>query len=269
MSPYRAQAKLEASFDEVTDNGATLNVALTDNDGTELLCREMSVATQKGELGRKLRRSRAKFRLNREDMAGHVVLVKLDNFTKYLPLPADTLKRNVRFFAEGGYLIASQMCTVGFKVTDGAGRAVDASGVVVDSRGNEVANVKTIHGGMGSFTFAVQAGEKYRAVVGGESYPLPEVTADAAIIQVDGRHKDFVLAQAVGNVPSGAVLLVHNRGRGIYINKVEAGTSLKFPRSELGEGVVSFMLTDNEGKAMSERLMFNMPSAKFRPTDVS
>ena len=262
VSPYRTQASLKADFGTAGNGETTLSVELLGNNGNRLECNDIAVTTAKRSYARGLRCRSADFRLDSADLAGHAVLVKADNYAKFLAVPADTARRSVRFFAEGGYLVPSAVCTVGVRVTDGVGRPVEATGVVTDGSGNEIARFGTIHDGMGSFTFVPREGESYSATVGGETYALPAVTAEAAVVQLKTGQKDYVLATAVGNVPEGAVLLVHNCGRGVYIDRIKADTPLKFPRSELGDGVVSFMLTDGEGNALSERLAFNMPESK-------
>ncbi len=259
VSPYRTQATLETRFGELRNGGTTLTVALVDNDGHQLECKEVVVVTPKGRHTKTYRRRSAEFSLGPEDLAAHAVLVKADNYEKFVAVPVDTLERKVRFYAEGGYLVPDVPCIVGVRVTDGAGRSAEATGSVVDSGGNEVARFSTIHGGLGSFAFVPQSGESYQANVGGRVYPLPEVSAEAAVIQLKTGRKDYVVATAAGNVPEGSVLLVHNRGRGIYIDRIGKDAQLKFTRKELGEGVVSFLLTDSEGRALSERLLFNMP----------
>lgn len=262
VSPYRTQASLNADFGTAGNGETTLSVELLDNNGNRLECNDIAVTTAKGSYAKGLRCRNADFRLGAADLAGHAVLVKADNYAKFLAVPTDTTRRSVRFFAEGGYLVPSAVCTVGVRITDGAGRPVEASGMVTDGSGNEVVRFGTIHGGMGSFTFVPRDGESYSAAVDGKTYALPAVTADAAVVQLKTGQKDYVLATAVGNVPEGAVLLVHNRGPGVYIDRIKADTPLKFPRSELGEGVVSFLLTDGKGYALSERLAFNMPASK-------
>ncbi len=259
VSPYRTQATLETRFGELKNGGTTLTVALVDNEGRQLECKEIVVVTPKGRHTKTYRRRSAEFSLGPEDLAANAVLVKADNYEKFVAVPVDTLERKVRFYAEGGYLVPDVPCMVGVRVTDSAGRSVEATGSVVDSGGNEVARFSTIHGGLGSFTFVPQSGESYQANVGGRVYPLPDVSAAAAVIQLKTGRKDYVVATAAGNVPEGSVLLVHNRGRGIYIDRIGRDAQLKFPRKDLGEGVVSFLLTDSEGRALSERLLFNMP----------
>lgn len=262
LSPYRTQATLEVGFEDTANGGTKIKVSLLDNEGRQLECSDIIVSTVKNHYAKQHRCRSAEYKLNADDLSGHTVLVKADNYAKYVALPTDSRRRSVRFYAEGGYLVPDVPCVVGVKVTDGAGRGTEATGVIVDSGDNEIAHFSTIHGGMGSFAFVPKTGESYRAIVGDDSYQLPEVTAAASVIQVKTNQKDYVMATATGNVPEGAVLLVHNRGRGIYIDRIEGGKPLKFQRSELGEGVVSFLMTDGAGRALSERLVFNMPTGE-------
>jgi len=100
-------------------------------------------------------------------------------FSKYIRIPYPEGDFDVSFYPEGGHLIAGQSSNVAFKAVNTDGTALNIKGEILDSKGNRVAEFKTVHDGMGDFIIIPQPDEHYQAVCrNGDRtlrFDLPEV----------------------------------------------------------------------------------------------
>ncbi len=78
--------------------------------------------------------------------------------------PAAAKKTSVKFLPEGGQLVAGLPGRVAFKAVDNNGDPSRITGIVKDASGKKIADLLTLHDGMGSFIFTPEAGRKYTAV---------------------------------------------------------------------------------------------------------
>ena len=98
-------------------------------------------------------------------------------------------KLNLQFFPEGGNLIQGLPCVVAFKATNEQGEGVDVSGKILNDQNDEIADLTTVHGGMGYFSF------------------LPDGKAYKAKVQYQGKEYTVALPESL---PSGYELNVQN-----------------------------------------------------------
>lgn len=201
------------------------------------------------------------FQLSKNERKAGTILVSNGNYSRYIKLPSADTTISVTLHPEGGYLIPGTPCKVGVKAigTDGLGR--DIAGEVVDSQGKSICSFATLHAGMGTFTITPKAGEKYSLKVGTDSYALPEADSRAAVIHVAGSENNHaaITASAVGNVPAGAMLVVHTRGILKGVSPIGADSPVRIPRERLGEGISQLLLIDADGNPLSERLVWTAP----------
>lgn len=199
--------------------------------------------------------------LSKKEASSGPILVTNGQYSRYVTVPTADNTLAVTLHPEGGYLVPGIPCKVGVKAigTDGLGRDID--GEVTDSRGNTICRFSTIHAGMGTFTITPKAGETYTLKVGDDSYPLPEADSRAAVIHVTGADHEGgeLTASAVGNVPSGAMLVVQTRGIPKGVSAIAPEKPVRIPRERLGEGVSQLLLIDADGNTLSERLVWNAP----------
>ena len=262
ISPYSTQAEIVTTF-EPTDNDESLKMSLSfqDREGKPLHYETMYVtsSTEKQMEGGRGTRTR-NFTLKRKDFPERVALVQLDHYKKYIVLPPKEGLLDVTFHPEGGYLIPGVPCKVGFKAIDGAGAGVDVTGVITTSRGDTVANLQTIHKGIGSVMILPVEDEHYTAHINGHTFELPATNAEAAVIHADNSKGDYLDITPVGNVPDGAMVVVQSHGVARYAAPAENGKTYRVPATELGDGVVQILLMTADMQPLSERLIFNYPA---------
>jgi hypothetical protein len=98
---------------------------------------------------------------------------------------------DIQFFPEGGALVAGLPAHIGVKALGEDGKGIDISGAVFDNAQNKVAEFKSLHDGMGSFSMLPESEGAYTAKV-----TLP-----------DGSTKQILLPAVKS---SGTILLVKN-----------------------------------------------------------
>src|SRR6185295_1325421 len=76
-------------------------------------------------------------------------------------IPVNLGKVEVKFYPEGGDLVAGLENRVYFVGRNPLGKPVHVEGKIVDSQNREVTKVETGHKGMGKFAFTPKADEKY------------------------------------------------------------------------------------------------------------
>jgi hypothetical protein len=102
----------------------------------------------------------------------------------------DTANYHVDFFPEGGNLVEGLTSLVTFRSTNQNGSPQNTEGKIVDSSGKEIAELKTIHDGMGSFIIHPISGNHYSAIIelqNGEikKIALPEIKKSGIIFHVE------------------------------------------------------------------------------------
>ena len=191
----------------------------------------------------------------------------LDPYAKRKDTPADKKPDfDVSLLPEGGYLVPGRACRVGVKVLGEDGMGLNVSGRVLNSKGEEVAQIANLHRGMGYFIIKPQAGEKYVAVCtadGGRQkrFPLPMANPAARVIQLQQFKSTLNVSLLRG--PEAADeemwLLVHQAGRPLACMEWEKDrTFYSFTTATFPSGIVAFMLIDKDVNILSERLFFNL-----------
>lgn len=174
----------------------------------------------------------------------------------------------IAFYPEGGALVEGIPVMVAFKSFDELGQGVRASGKIINSNGDVVADIESGLAGNGSFTFTPLAGESYVARVsfrGGRSrvFDLPEVQTSGVVMKVRRANDSLSVGVAsrsgTGNAfPDDEVLLVaHSGGEHIYgevisLDNGEGGVSI--PDRIFPSGVASFTVFSTEARPLAQRL---------------
>jgi len=139
-----------------------------------------------------------------------------------LPLLPDSAANayDVQFFPEGGNLVNGLPAKVAFRATDGTGKGIPFSGVLLGAQNDTVARFAPARYGIGHFTFTPTA-QTYRAVVrdtAGKaiSVQLPAVYEQGYAMQLVEESPDRlkVTVRTTPNVPQSApalYLLAHTR----------------------------------------------------------
>lgn len=213
----------------------------------------------------------AEYQLKNGVLKTNIKLGEFNTANSSFRLKNAIINTDIQFFPEGGTLVAGINNKVAFKAIQNTGLGIDASGTIVDSDGKQVAAFKAQHLGMGSFEFIPEAGKKYMAKVAfsngsNKSVNLPEVAAEGSVINIDNRNPDHLAVK----IASDQSFIDKNKGKKVYLIARSKGvicygaqTSLAeqvynttIPKVKFPRGIAQFTLFSEDGKPISERLVF-------------
>lgn len=189
---------------------------------------------------------------------------------------------DVQFFPEGGDLIAGVASKVAFKAIQPNGMGVNIKGTITDNTGATVSEFASQHLGMGVFNLTPALGKTYKATVTfadgtKNTYDLPKVSAEDIALTVTNTSPQRVSLNLLCN----DAFLQKNKGKRFYLiaqngqaifyaaqtAPLEATSYPAFLTNKLPSGVAKITLLNNNGEALSERLVFiNKPDDQLALT---
>jgi len=196
-----------------------------------------------------------------------------------LPENKIVIKPELEFFPEGGDIINAINNKIAFKANDQFGKPVDIKGAVKNSKGETVAKLEVIHGGMGYFYLMPQLNDKYTAYWQDEkgaqhTTPLPAVKQSGVSLQIAlaGTKRNFMVAVAPGDADK--ITSIHIVGTEYhqpvfnitrqYSNGVTQGV---IPTAALPTGILTITVFDENWVPLAERITYvNIDEAEFQPT---
>ncbi len=172
-------------------------------------------------------------------------------------------------FPEGGRLIAGSEGRVAFKAADQLGAGVQASGRIINGRGQEILAFETSHKGMGVFSILPLPDMEYQALVtfpdGSEMrVPVPVATQGYAMrVDPEETHLDVRILsnlnhQAMG-IPPEVYLVAHVRGQAHFIGggPLENGRfETRIPLAGFPDGICQLTLFDANERPVAARSCF-------------
>jgi hypothetical protein len=193
------------------------------------------------------------------------------------PIPLATAGVDVRFYPEGGELVAGVENRVYFAARDADGRPLALRGTLCDGRGAAVALVESRYQGLGWFALVPQAHENYSLRISkpagiSEQPKLPGVSADARVtlntgtgVFAEGAPLEFTLRSAKAGLP----LVVTACCRGVNVGQQmlvsQAGRNggdrspVVLPLDESAGGVIRLCVYDfgkSPPEALAQRLVY-------------
>lgn len=195
----------------------------------------------------------------------------VDNIAHYSPYTHSVTNENLRFdvFPEGGNSVAGLPCRFAFKATNGKGYPVDVEGWLLQDK-DTVVNLKSIHDGMGKFSFIPLVDKTYRIELKqGGTYPLTEIHTQGMTLNLskqDDTHLEFIISQTDGLSEQEIYLLGQLRGVicCAAIGRLKDNLKIKMPLTEFPyQGIAEFTLFDSSMLPVAERLVFVHPQKKL------
>ena len=179
---------------------------------------------------------------------------------------------DVRFFPEGGNLVAGLLSKVAFKAVGQDGRGVDISGLLINQRNDTVAAFKSLKFGMGSFSFKPATNNTYRAVVKVGDNPaftkeFSEVSSQGYVMTLaDESGQINVTVQTNENSGGTVYLFAHTRQmvKAAQSADVNNGTAhFRINRNDLGDGISHITIFNSAKQPVCERLYFKRPAQQL------
>lgn len=173
---------------------------------------------------------------------------------------------DLRFYPEGGHLIAGTNGRVAFEINDEEGKHLEAELSIMDSRGKEITRTRTLNRGRGVFTLTdMKPNEEYKARLHYQGYDyevkLPKVEKEGYALHVE--RKDSVLRMIIqGTNENKEELGIQIQCNGVSkaVRKLSSGINGKDTVdvywASLPTGVNQITLFNAEGRIYADRLFF-------------
>lgn len=180
-------------------------------------------------------------------------------------LPVFTNDFDVKFFPEGGALINIPHQNVAFKAQGADGFSKEIEGFLSNSKGDTLTNFRSEHNGMGIFTMNPVNNETYYVTVRTNDsitkrFDLPAIEPKGISIAMSHYKQEIryeIQKTEATEWPQKLFLLAHTRGKLAILQPINPKRTFgKMNDSLFTEGITHFMLIDEQGNALSERLIF-------------
>lgn len=189
-----------------------------------------------------------------------------------IPVPLSRPENmDVQFLPEGGIMVTGQTAHIGFKAIGENGRAIDISGTIVNQDQKQVAEIRSLHNGMGSFDMAVKTGETYTAKisVAGDvvkSIALPAAKSSGTVLNIkndaENDSLEVIIAASADIASTGNSYFLTGSARGIVcyaatvnFNRGSRITN-KVSKSLFPSGIAHFKLMTTAQQPLNERAVF-------------
>ena len=180
-------------------------------------------------------------------------------------LPVFTNDFDVKFFPEGGALLSIPHRNVAFKAQGADGFSKEVEGFLFNSKGDTLTNFRSEHNGMGIFTMNPVNNETYYVTVRTNDsitkrFDLPAIEPKGISIAMSHYKQEIryeIQKTEATEWPQKLFLLAHTRGKLAILQPINPKRTFgKMNDSLFTEGITHFMLIDEQGNALSERLIF-------------
>ena len=180
-------------------------------------------------------------------------------------LPVFTNDFDVKFFPEGGALLSIPHQNVAFKAQGADGFSKEVEGFLFNSKGDTLTNFRSEHNGMGIFTMNPVNNETYYVTVRTNDsitkrFDLPAIEPKRISIAMSHYKQEIryeIQKTEATEWPQKLFLLAHTRGKLAILQPINPKRTFgKMNDSLFTEGITHFMLIDEQGNALSERLIF-------------
>jgi hypothetical protein len=184
---------------------------------------------------------------------------------------------DAQFFPEGGNLLAGVTNTIGFRVTDKAGKGIPFRGTLLNANNDTLMHFAPTKFGIGNFTFQPEEATDYRAVVKDDegriqTFNLPKVIASGYALRVIDSVNQFIVdiqSKSVGNNALPVYIFIHARNQVTHadVRYLQGGpVTLRIDKKNMAEGISHITLFDSYLNPVSERLVFCKPVNKLSIT---
>ena len=177
-------------------------------------------------------------------------------------------KISLKFFPEGGELIAGIRSKVGVKALVNNGAGINLSGYIINRNNDKVAEFSTVHAGMGVFALTPLKAERYRAIITladgkNMAFDLPNIQESGYNLAVSQNAEKINLKIAASGdlIAQGKQIIIIGQTNGVIYATLtgkidEHAMKASLPKSDFPTGIAQFTLFTAEYKPIAERLAF-------------
>lgn len=177
---------------------------------------------------------------------------------------SDVPEVNMRFFPEGGELLAEYDNILAFKISGNIDKSARLSGIIVDNQNKVITTFETEHDGLGMIKFKPAPDEKYRAIltVNGKdfNFGLPVALSAGYLLNVKNTGRNLIITarHSDSTKMEKAYVLIHQRGDpfAVISSNTDSFIQNRIPVKDLQSGIVTVTLFDENGLPRRERVAF-------------
>jgi len=190
-----------------------------------------------------------------------------EGIARSIPITLDWI--DLKFYPEGGDLVAGLKNRVAFEALNFYGKGSDVKGQIIDNQGNVISNFESFHLGKGSFEFTPELNKSYKAKILepkniSKEYSLPDISAKGFVMNVENKKTELIVT-IQQNAGKKVGLVAQQRGK-IYFSQefpYQNKHIIKIPTQNIPAGVLHLTLFDENLIERCERLVFVNPHKKL------
>ena len=180
-------------------------------------------------------------------------------------LPSNLDPVVIKFYPEGGNLIAGVPTRIGFTAFNKWGIPVDVEGTILNQEGEHVTPAKTLTKGLGLFSVINLGQQKFKLLLSGttgqnQSFELPAPAADGLALSVIKTDAEFIYANLIyPDKQKHSVALTITHGNNVYWAgdmEINGVGRLKIPADQLPQGINLLSAFSKEGNLLAERIIY-------------
>jgi len=197
-------------------------------------------------------------------------LTIINTLKTFTPGAAEKIKYDIQFFPEGGNLVSNIESKVGFKITDQYGKGVDGSGTLVNQNNESLLKFRSLHAGLGDFSFTPKNGESYKAIINTVKdssivVPLPAAYDVGYAVKLEdaGSQVKFTVNASGQHINETIYLLSHTREKTNFAEAKQVKDNsavFMIDKSSLAPGITTFTVFNQAKQPVCERLYFKRPA---------
>lgn len=185
------------------------------------------------------------------------------------PASKPTLAYDLQLFPEGGNLVKGIRNKVAFRAIGENGKGIKFKGTVINQQNDTVAHFEPQKFGIGSFDFIPTDGNQYRVLLNDTqkrwfTYTMQAIQEQGYVMQVKDSTALFLqVIVAARNLQGEVSLLAHSKSVPKFAEKStlkDGKTVFSVNKNNLGDGITSITLFDNNQQPVCERLYFKRPT---------
>lgn len=176
-----------------------------------------------------------------------------------------TIKPDLNFYPQGGYLINDLVNKVAVKLKNEIYNTEKITATIVDENNTIVTSFTSKQFGLGEFIITPEKGKTYYAVINENDnlykYKLPNALDKGFIINTSFYEKELIVELNSNTINGllGSSIVFHERGKLVYNQTFKTTDSkkiLKIALEKLNTGIHHITLFNSNSKPVSERLVF-------------
>lgn len=179
---------------------------------------------------------------------------------------------NVKFFPEGGSLVANLPTRLAFEITDDNGLPCNLRGEILNKDGRRVVEFSALHEGRGVVDYTPTEGDYAKIEAEGKTFKfdLPKMQSQGFVMNVDNVSSDDTITVTVSKsrgLPSAMLASALMSGGSLIDYKIiqidsDQIANYTFSKHNLPAGVARIVLTDVSGSVIADRLIFTHSGRK-------